>query len=59
MSENNLHIIEHIIITTSMERGRVHRKTIYAHSPHYLGKREKQQVKQLADRWGVELIGKS
>ena len=57
MSENTLHIIEHLIIIASMERGRVHWQLIFAHSPEYLGKREKLQVVKLANRWGVELIG--
>ncbi len=57
MSENTLRIIEHLIITASMERGRVHWQLIFAHSSEYLGKREKQQVVKLANRWGVELIG--
>jgi len=59
MSENTLHIIEHIMITASMERGRVHWQLIFAHSPEYLGRCEKQQVIKLANRWGVELIGKA
>jgi len=59
MSENTLNLIEHIMITASMQGERVHWLKIFAHSPEYLGKREKQQVKNLADRWGVELIGKA
>ena len=57
MSENNLHIIEHIFIKASMFSGRVHWQKIFARSPEYLGKREKQQVVNLANRLGVELIG--
>ena len=57
MSENTLHIIEHLIIIASMQGARVHWQKIFAHSPEYLGKREKQQVVKLANRWGVELIG--
>jgi len=59
MSEITLHIIEHLIITASMFSGRVHWQKIFTHSSEYLGKREKQQVVKLADRWGVELIGKA
>jgi len=59
MSENTLHIIERIMITASMQGTRVHWQKIFTHSPEYLGKREKQQVVKLADRWGVELLGKA
>lgn len=59
MSEITLHIIEHILIKASMFSGRVHWQKIFAHSSEYLGKREKQQVVKLADRWGVILIGKA
>ena len=59
MSENTLHIIERIMITASMKGDRVHWQKIFAHSPEYLGNREKQQVVKLADRWGVELLGKA
>jgi hypothetical protein len=59
MSENTLSIIERIMVTASMQGERVHWQKIFAHSPEYLGKREKQLVKNLADRWGVELIGKA
>ena len=59
MSENTLHIIEHIMVTASMQGERVHWQKIFAHSPEYLGKREKLQVVKLANRWGVELIGKA
>ena len=59
MSENTFHIIEQIMIKASMEQSRVHWQVVFAHSPEYLGKREKQQVVNLANRWGVELIGKA
>ena len=59
MSENTLHLIERIMIAASMQGDRVHWQKIFAHSPEYLGKREKQQVVKLANRWGVELIGKA
>ena len=59
MSEKTLHIIERIMIKASMFSGRVHWQKIFAHSSEYLGKREKQQVVKLANRWGVELIGKA
>ena len=59
MSENTLHIIEHIMIKASMFSGRVHWQKIFAHISEFLGKREKQQVVKLADRWGVIMIGKA
>ncbi len=58
MSEHTYQLIERILIKASMERGRVHWAKIFAHSPEYLGKKEKQQVINLADRWGVIIIGK-
>ncbi len=57
MSENTLHIIEHIMITASMQGERARWQKVFARSPEYLGKREKQQVVNLANRLGVELIG--
>jgi len=59
MSENTLHIIEHLIITASMKGERVHWQKVFAHSAEFLGRCEKQQVIKLANRWGVELIGKA
>lgn len=58
MSEHTYELIEKILIKASMERGRVHWGKIFAHSPEYLGKQEKQQVINLAERWGVIIIGK-
>lgn len=58
MSEQTTALIEKILIKASMERGRVHWGKIFAHSPEYLGKQEKQEVMKLADRWGVIIIGK-
>jgi hypothetical protein len=58
MSEQTYQLIERILIKASMERGRVHWAMIFAHSPEYLGKKEKQQVTELAERWGVIIIGK-
>ena len=58
MSEHTYRLIEQILIKASMERGRVHWGKIFTHSPEYLGQKEKQQVIQLAERWGVVIIGK-
>lgn len=58
MSEHTYQLIERILIKASMERERVHWAKIFAHSPEYLGKKEKQEVIQLAERWGVIIIGK-
>jgi hypothetical protein len=58
MSECTYELIERILIKASMERGRVPWAKIFAHSPEYLGKKEKQEVTEIADRWGVILIGK-
>jgi hypothetical protein len=58
MSEYTYRLIERILIKASMERGRVHWAKIFAHSPEYLGKKEKQEVINLAERWGVVIIGK-
>ena len=58
MSEHTYQLIERILIKASMERGRVHWAKIFAHSPEYLGKKEKQEVINLAERWGVIIIGK-
>lgn len=58
MSEHTYRLIEQILIKASMERGKVHWRKIFAHSPEYLGKKEKQQVIHLANRWGVIIIGK-
>ena len=58
MSEHTYQLIERILIKASMERGRVHWAKIFANSPEYLGKQEKQEVINLAERWGVIIIGK-
>ncbi len=58
MSEHTYRLIEKILIKASMERGRVHWGKIFANSPEYLGKKEKQQVVKIANRWGVSIIGK-
>ena len=58
MSEHTYELIEKILIKASMERGRVHWAKIFANSPEYLGKKEKQEVINLANRWGVIIIGK-
>jgi len=58
MSEHTYELIEKILIKASMERGRVHWAKIFANSPEYLGKKEKQEVVKLANRWGVVIIGK-
>ena len=58
MSEHTYELIEKILIKASMERGRVHWAKIFANCPDYLGKKEKQEVVQIANRWGVILIGK-
>jgi len=58
MSEHTYRMIEEILIKASMERGRVHWAKIFAHSPEYLGKKDKQAVLKLAERWGVSIIGK-
>ncbi len=58
MSEHTYRLIEKILIKASMERGRVQWAKIFANSPEYLGKKEKQEVVKLADRWGVSIIGR-
>jgi len=58
MSEYTYRLIEKILIKASMERGRVHWGKIFANCPEYLGKQEKQEVINLAERWGVMIIGK-
>jgi hypothetical protein len=58
MSEHTYQIIEKILIRASMERGKVHWAKIFAHSQEYLGNKEKQEVVQMANRWGVTIIGK-
>jgi len=58
MSAQTYQMIEEILIKASMERGRVHWGKIFAHSPEYLSKKEKQEVIKLAERWGVSIIGK-
>ena len=57
MTEQTYRLIEKILIKASMERGRVHWAQIFAQSPEYLGKQEKQEVIKLADYWGVIIIG--
>ena len=58
MSAQTYRMIEEILIKASMEQGKVHWGKIFAHSPEYLGKKEKQEVINLANRWGVIIIGK-
>jgi len=58
MSIQTYELIEKILTQASMERGRVHWGKIFAYSPEYLGKKEKQEVVKLANRWGVSVIGK-
>ena len=58
MPEHTYELIEKILIKASMERGRIHWAKIFANSAEYLGKKEKQEVVQIADRWGVTIIGK-
>ena len=58
MSEHTYELIEKILIKASMEQRKVHWGKIFANSPEYLGKKEKQEVVQIADRWGVIIIGK-
>ena len=58
MSEQTYELIERILIKASQERGRVHWAMIFAHSPEYIGKEEKQVIQKIADRWGVNIIGK-
>ena len=58
MSNHKYESIEKILIKASMERERIHWAKIFANSPEFLGKKEKQEVVQIADRWGVTIIGK-
>jgi hypothetical protein len=58
MSVQTYQLIERILIEASMERGRVHWARIFAHSREYISAKEKQEIRKLADRWGVEIIGK-
>jgi len=58
MSAQTYRMIEEIMIKAGMERGEIHWAKIFAHSPEYLGKKEKQEVVKLANRWGVTIIGK-
>jgi len=58
MSEHTYQLIEKILIKASMERGRVHWAKIFAHSPEYIGMKERQEVIKIAERWGVSIIGK-
>ena len=58
MSAQTYQLIERLLIETSLQRSRIHWARIYAHCREYLGKKEKHEIKKLADRWGVELIGK-
>lgn len=57
MSEETTRLIETLLIKTSQERGNLHWAKIYAHSPEILGAKEKQEIKRLADRWGVNILG--
>ena len=58
MSEQTYQLIEQILIETSMVRSRIHWAKIYAHCREYIDANEKQEIKKLADKWGVEIIGK-
>ena len=58
MSEHTYELIENILIKASMERGKVHWAKIFAHSMEYLGANEKREIKKIADKWGVMIIGK-
>ena len=58
MSIQTYELIEKILTQASMERGRVHWGKIFANSPEYLGKKEKQEVVKIANRWGVTILGK-
>jgi len=58
MSIQTYELIEKILIKASMEQRKVHWAKIFANSPEYLGKKEKQEVVKLANRWGVSIIGK-
>ena len=58
MSNHKYELVERILIKASMEHRKVHWAKIFANSPEYLGKKEKQEVVQIADRWGVTILGK-
>ena len=59
MSEQTYELIERILIEASQKRfSRIHWGMIFAHCKEYIGANEKQIIKKLADKWGVELIGK-
>ena len=58
MSVQTYELIEQIMIEASMRRCRIHWAKIFARSKEYIGAKEKQVIKKLADRWGVEIIGK-
>ena len=59
MSVQTYELIERILIEASQKRfSRVHWGKIFAHSPEYIGKEEKQVIQKIADRWGVNIIGK-
>lgn len=58
MSVQTYELIEQILIDASMKRCRIHWAKIYTHCREYIGANEKQTIKKLADKWGVEIIGK-
>jgi hypothetical protein len=58
MSSQTYELIENILIKASMERGKIHWAKIFAHCREYIGASEKHEIKKIADKWGVEIIGK-
>lgn len=59
MSVQTYELIERILIEASQKRfSRIHWGKIFAHSKEYIGVQEKQIIRNLADKWGVEIIGK-
>jgi hypothetical protein len=58
MSNQTYQLIESILVDASMKRCRIHWAKIYAHCKEYIGAQEKQIIRKMADRWGVEIIGK-
>lgn len=58
MYKQNYGLIEKILIEASMKRSRIHWAQIFAHSTQYIGAKEKQEIKKLADKWGVEIINR-
>ena len=59
MSEHTYELIERIMIEASQKRfGKVHWGMIFNYCKEYIGASEKQEIKKLAEKWGVEIIGK-